>query len=167
MLRGLEAAHAAGFLHRDIKPSNILLAIYAGGHSSPCSTAGGLSFQVWLADFSRARETMCSAGEGHAGDAKMTARIGTYVYSAPEMLWGRASYNESVDIWSTGAVLFDLPALERLVPEGFERGINVLRALSHRLLEPPAELSDLLVKARTENGPTRHHQRRCLSIQRA
>ncbi|HMO16112.1 MAG TPA: protein kinase [Pirellulaceae bacterium] len=88
---GLEHAHSRGILHRDIKPANILLA----WDGTPL-----------LMDFNLSRETKVSvtAQAGGAG--------GTWAYMAPEqiraMWWGDTKLLPTTDIFSLGAVLFEL-----------------------------------------------------------
>ncbi|KAI5296652.1 hypothetical protein KEM52_003471 [Ascosphaera acerosa] len=85
--------HAAphGVVHRDIKPSNILL-------SSPDGPAV-------LADFGIAwspHDSACVASE--PADRKITD-VGTGAYRAPELLFGDAAYDASLDMWAAGCVV--------------------------------------------------------------
>ncbi|CAA7048256.1 unnamed protein product [Microthlaspi erraticum] len=84
---GLEIIHDNHIIHRDLKPENILLA------------GSGDELVLKIADFSLARklvpgkylETVC----------------GSPFYMAPEVLQFQR-YNEKADMWSVGAILFEL-----------------------------------------------------------
>ncbi|HTV82243.1 MAG TPA: protein kinase [Acidobacteriaceae bacterium] len=85
---GLHAAHMAGILHRDIKPGNVFL-VQSGG--------------VRILDFGLSRivhETRLT--EPHQ-------ILGTLAYMSPEQLAGESLDHRS-DIWSLGAVLYEMAA---------------------------------------------------------
>ena len=87
----LGAAHAQGIIHRDIKPENILL---QGGHAL-------------VADFGIALAVQ------HAGGARMTQTglsLGTPQYMSPEQAMGERSIEARSDIYSLGAVTYEMLA---------------------------------------------------------
>ena len=75
--------HENNLIHRDIKPENILL---------------NEKNEIKLCDFG------CCA---ESGIGNRTTFCGTYEYMAPEIL-KESSYNNLVDIWSLGILLFEL-----------------------------------------------------------
>ena len=81
----LDYMHALGILHRDLKPENILL-------------ARGSDTHIKLIDFG-----MSNIG---AANTKFVSKCGTPVYMAPEMFADNPKYNESVDVWATGVLLY-------------------------------------------------------------
>ncbi|XP_009799313.1 phosphoenolpyruvate carboxylase kinase 2-like [Nicotiana sylvestris] len=84
LVSAINYCHKMGVAHRDIKPDNILF---------------DSQDNLKLADFGYA--------EWFLGNEKKTMRglVGTPYYVAPEVLLGR-EYNEKVDIWSAGAMLY-------------------------------------------------------------
>ena len=96
LLDGVEAAHRAGVIHRDLKPANVLLEAGAG--------------EVWvprLCDFGLARP------EFEPPDAKMTRAgfiLGSAAYMAPEQARDAGSVDARADIWSLGAMLYEMVA---------------------------------------------------------
>jgi len=88
----LACAHAEGIIHRDIKPSNLLL---------------DKNDKVWVSDFGLARASALATITG-TGDV-----IGTARYMSPEQARGdRGSIDARSDIYSLGATLYELLALE-------------------------------------------------------
>ncbi|RLO04201.1 hypothetical protein DYB28_006930 [Aphanomyces astaci] len=85
LLEGLQYMHDRDVLHRDIKTSNILL--------TP-------AYVVKLADYGLAR-TLRS-------NSKLTNKVVTLWYRAPELLLGSTDYDASVDMWSVGCVFAEL-----------------------------------------------------------
>ena len=73
--------------HRDIKPENFLITMK---ENKP---------YIKLIDFGLAYEI--KKGE------KMSAKLGTTIYMAPELLQ-KIPYNEKIDMWSTGVLLFNM-----------------------------------------------------------
>ena len=89
ILEALNYLHnKAKICHRDIKPENFL--VIKNKENKPF---------VKLIDFGLAYEI--KKGE------KMRGKIGTTIYMAPEIL-KRLKYNEKVDMWSAGVLLFNM-----------------------------------------------------------
>ena len=86
-------------IHRDIKPANYLIKVNPSG-----------SFIVRLTDFG-----LCHIG------LKARGWMGTPGYIAPEMFDNEKSYDEKVDCWSLGAVLYEVLTNERLVEQAEEQ----------------------------------------------
>ncbi|WP_330293687.1 serine/threonine-protein kinase [Streptomyces sp. NBC_00576] len=84
VVRGLQAAHAAGVLHRDVKPGNVLL-----------SQDG----RVLLTDFGIAQV------EGDTTITRTGEIVGSVDYLAPERLRGEDP-GPSSDLWALGATLY-------------------------------------------------------------
>jgi WD40 repeat protein/tRNA A-37 threonylcarbamoyl transferase component Bud32 len=86
--RAVHHAHEHGIFHRDLKPGNILL----DGDGQP-----------HVADFGLARQTAMEPGATQSG-----AIVGTPVYMPPEQAMGRKSGFASADVYSLGAILYEL-----------------------------------------------------------
>jgi len=91
----LANAHDHGIVHRDITPGNIFL------------TDAGL---VKLLDFGLAKSFGTSADDGSVSDdmTETGALVGTLHYMAPERLQSDAPVNQRADLFSLGAVLYEM-----------------------------------------------------------
>jgi tetratricopeptide (TPR) repeat protein len=97
----IQHAHQKGVIHRDIKPSNVLVAMRDGSPSPK------------LIDFGIVKATMPSTAETMSGSTLMTREgmiIGTLGYMSPEQASGAVSVDTRSDIYSLGALLYELLA---------------------------------------------------------
>lgn len=95
LLCGLEHCHSRGILHRDIKGSNVLI------------DDNGI---LKIADFGLA--TFFNANKNQ----RLTSRVVTLWYRAPELLLGATKYGVAIDMWSTGCILAELYAGKPIMP---------------------------------------------------
>jgi serine/threonine-protein kinase len=86
--RAVHHAHQRGILHRDLKPANILL-----------DAAG----QPHVTDFGLATRLAGEGGLGRPGEL-----VGTPGYIAPEQVEGSPSVSTAVDVYSLGAIFYEL-----------------------------------------------------------
>ncbi len=105
ILAGVQAAHAQGLVHRDLKPGNVLL-----------STDGGTPVPK-ITDFGLAK--VLDDAEAHALATGSHARtrtgvaMGTPAYMAPEQIRDSSTVDHRADLWSMGAILYELATGER------------------------------------------------------
>jgi len=131
LMEAISYCHSMGIAHRDIKPDNILFV----DHSSSLS-------QIKLADFGQA--SFFSPEQG-----LMQGIVGTPYYVAPEVLGGK-DYNEKVDVWSAGVILYIMlsgvaPFLGETPQEIFEAVLcGRLRFPSDRWLSVSHSAKDLI-----------------------
>ena len=144
----LEAAHEKGVIHRDLKPHNILL------------VADG---QVKVVDFGLAK----ILHPGSDADLTLTmtdddAQSGTLPYMSPEQLRGEAT-DARTDIWSAGAVLYEICTAQRAFPE--TRSVGLIDAILNKDPIPPSkvnpkissELERIILKS-LDKDPARRYQ---------
>lgn len=118
----LGAGHAAGVVHRDIKPGNLFLASNAEGPP-----------RVKVVDFGIAR-----AVRPDVRSLTTTGTVlGTPYYMAPEQARGSREIGAAADVWSLGAVLYEMLSGHR--PFDHESVMAVLAAV---LLEEPTALAE-------------------------
>jgi tRNA A-37 threonylcarbamoyl transferase component Bud32 len=86
--RAVHHAHQRGILHRDLKPANVLL-----------DTTG----EPHVTDFGLARRV-----DGTSGLTQSGAIVGTPAYMAPEQVRAQRQLTTGVDVYSLGAVLYEL-----------------------------------------------------------
>jgi serine/threonine-protein kinase len=86
--RAMQHAHECGVLHRDIKPANILL---------------DANDQPHVSDFGLAKRLDMDSGQTRTG-----AIMGTPSYMAPEQAAGHKTLTAAVDVYSLGAVLYEM-----------------------------------------------------------
>ena len=91
-------AHSAGIIHRDLKPANLFLTRAADGTST-----------VKVLDFGISK-TAESGGEEEPGMSltKTSAVLGSPLYMSPEQMKSARSADARSDIWSLGAILYEL-----------------------------------------------------------
>ena len=137
----LQHAHDQGVIHRDVKPANMLL---------------DGSAQLFITDFGLARMES-DAGVTMTGDV-----IGTLRYMAPEQALGKRVVDHRVDVYSLGATLYELVALqpayraedrqELLKQIAFEEP-TPLRRLDRDI---PTEIETIIHKAMSKNVEDRY-----------
>jgi DNA-binding SARP family transcriptional activator/tRNA A-37 threonylcarbamoyl transferase component Bud32 len=140
----LGQAHAEGIVHRDVSPENVLL---AASPSSGGGTAAGC--HALLTNLGLARALDAAAGV----DLTLTGTlVGTPAYMSPEQAEGTAPLDERSDIYSLGAVLFEMLTGEPLFSGPTAQAIMAKRAaerspLEGRLDGVPPRVAPVLIKA--------------------
>jgi serine/threonine protein kinase/Flp pilus assembly protein TadD len=139
----LDYAHGRGVIHRDIKPANLML-----------SREGKLC----ITDFGLARVAQ------EPGMTVSGSLLGTPAYMSPEQIAvGRVKLDHRTDIYSLGAVLYELLALRRPFPgdsrEEILSGILTKDPRPPRRFNPriPLDLETICQKA-MEKDPDRRYQ---------
>lgn len=141
VLRGvcgsLREAHAKGLIHRDIKPPNVMLCEQGGEHD-----------MVKVLDFGLVKDL----DRPDSRDITKSLRVlGTPLYMAPERIRNAGSADPRTDVYSLGAVAFNMLTGERLFESGNDLDLaeKVLNAPPRRpsecAREVPAELDDLVL----------------------
>jgi len=93
----LAEAHAAGIVHRDLKPANLFCVRRADGLLS-----------IKVLDFGISKMGVLGGSGVDMGMTKTTAVMGSPYYMSPEQMLSAKNADAQSDIWSMGAVLFEL-----------------------------------------------------------
>lgn len=140
--RGVAVGHRAGLIHRDVKPGNVFL-VHQG--------AGDDEMQVRVLDFGIAKamteEDTASAGLTHDGRAPLSP-----AYASPEQLRGEARLTPASDVFSLGALGFQLLSGTRAFTEtdrnrmaaGMPVPVPSLRARNPQV---PQEVEEVILRA--------------------
>ncbi len=97
VLAGVSAAHRAGAVHRDLKPANVLL--------QPAPDGDG--FVPRVADFGLVK-VLAEDTESLEVLTRTGCAMGTASYMAPEQIKDAARVDQRADIFSLGAILYEL-----------------------------------------------------------
>jgi|GEM_PF-6435958 len=120
----VQYAHSRGVVHRDLKPSNLLVP------QSDVSPNEETVRDVQILDFGLAK-----SGDIDSSLTKTGAIVGTPAYMSPEQALGRGSnIRPATDVYSLGAILFELLCLER----PFEEASTLETLEAVRTQEPTA-----------------------------
>jgi len=90
-------AHGVGIIHRDLKPANLFLAKRADGTQ-----------RIKVLDFGISKTLGASTGGEQLSLTKTSAWIGSPLYMAPEQMQSARDVDARADVWSLGAILYEL-----------------------------------------------------------
>ena len=146
--RAMHHAHRRGFIHRDLKPPNILF-----------DEAG----QPFVTDFGLAKRL------GQTGPTGLGAPLGTPGYMAPEQAAGRTDVTAAADVYSLGAILYELVAGRPPFRAStvMETLVQVMEGdpVPPRRLNPavPADLEFICLKCLEKDPARRYHSAAALA----
>src|SRR2546421_11275162 len=150
----LAAAHQAGIVHRDIKPENIML--------RPDGYVKVLDFSIAkLAESAFAEATADGTGSMTLAETNLGSILGTVRYMSPEQARG-APVDKGTDIWSLGAVLYDMVTghapFTGDTPRETMSSILEMEpsALTSYVARPPAELQQIISKTLRKDREERY-----------
>jgi serine/threonine protein kinase len=151
VLEALEAIHHKNIIHRDLKPSNIMIREETG--------------EAIIIDFGIAKDIVSGTRLTTTGTL-----LGSPMYMAPEQFTDSSKVGPGIDIYSFGAVLFEMLTGEppfrgsnfiELMNAHRERPIPDVREKNPRL---PERMSRILPKAMAKNPGERYRSSRDLLI---
>jgi eukaryotic-like serine/threonine-protein kinase len=123
--RGVETAHASGIVHRDLKPQNLFVARRQDGTDL-----------VKVLDFGVAK---LEAEDQGAGTTRTGTVLGTPAYMSPEQARGEKLIDHRSDVYSLGAILYELLSGEKPHP-----GDSPNAVLYHIATHAPVPLAGLV-----------------------
>jgi len=128
ILSAVAFAHSQGCIHRDLKPANILLADIGG------------EFIPKVADFGLVK--VIDEENDSLHKTRSGIGIGTPCYMAPEQALDAAHVDERADVFSLGAILYELVCGQRAFHG--PNAVAIILRIAAGLFTPPEELrSDL------------------------
>ncbi len=113
----IDHVHRHGIIHRDLKPENIMVNIITNEN-------GDQTYNLVLIDFAISKSFLHGTGE-----SDMTHYAVSRWYRAPEIM-AEIAYDEKVDVWSLGCVLYELIVGLPLFQCGHGFGIQFLHVLN-------------------------------------
>ena len=87
---GIKEIHKKNIIHRDLKPENIFIS---------------KDYKIKIGDFGISKKL-------NKTEHAKTQNIGTEFYMAPELIEGEEQYDNKVDIWALGCIIYELFTLE-------------------------------------------------------
>ena len=127
--KGLAASHHAGVVHRDLKPTNIMI---EGGAAFTC---------IKITDFGIAKMAQAELAVVDGGEDALTqsaTALGALPYMAPEMIESFTHADRPADVWSVGAMCFELLVGEKPFGNGYRAVPKIQAAIVPAL---PAEIT--------------------------
>lgn len=100
LAKGLAASHHAGVIHRDLKPTNVMV---IGG----LQVAGIKITDFGIAKMAEAELVEAAEGGEQTINSSQTA-VGALPYMAPEAIATPKDVSKPADIWSLGAMMYEL-----------------------------------------------------------
>jgi serine/threonine-protein kinase len=138
--RAVEHAHQRGVLHRDLKPANILLSVRTAGVPNEELRRGsgfvlGPAFVTpHVSDFGLARRAQHQRGGTLPGTV-----VGTPAYLAPELTRGHEFATSASDVYSLGAILYEL--LTGVPPFEGDTPLDTIRLVAAGAVKPPRKVN--------------------------
>jgi eukaryotic-like serine/threonine-protein kinase len=117
----LAEAHQIGLIHRDIKPANIIL----------CER-GGVPDVAKVVDFGLVKRFLPDESAATVATTSAQTLLGTPLYMAPENVAGNGEVDARSDLYSLGAVAYQL-----LTGTAVFNGTSAVEILAHHLHTPP------------------------------
>lgn len=139
VVEGLVHIHDQGIIHRDLKPVNIFM------DSNNHVKIGDFGLATFSSEFtgdisSRSKaENKKSAGEFL--QRSLTSNVGTALYASPEIVNMENCYNQKVDLYSVGIILFEMSY--KKFQTGMERN-SVLSQLRKAAIKMPSDAHDYI-----------------------
>jgi serine/threonine-protein kinase len=161
----VDFAHSRGVIHRDLKPANVMLGSFGEVYVLDWGVARAQSDDADPPPASTASEL---AGPGDVRRTATGAMLGTPGYMAPEQIRGEASV--ASDVYSLGAILFEILALEPLVSGSARQalaatveGVDARPSARAPDRDVPPELEVVCVRAATVDPSARWRSARELA----
>ncbi len=163
----VDFAHRHGVVHRDLKPGNVML----GDYGEVYVLDWGLAAVLGVADLPAEPEATVVMAGPRSNETRPGAVLGTPGYMAPEQMRGELEVGAPADVYSLGAILFEILTLQLLhhgatIQEIWAStldGVDARPSVRAPESEVPPELEAILMRATALDPAQRYESARALS----